>query len=51
MSSSYAHPFSRSDRSLLANWFWTVDRPLLIAADGHWRHAQLRLQSGGDQCG
>jgi len=32
MSSSYAHPFSRSDRSLLANWFWTVDRPLLIAA-------------------
>ena len=34
MSSSYAHPFSRSDRSLLANWFWTVDRPLLIAALG-----------------
>ncbi len=32
MSQSYAHPFSRSDRSLLANWFWTVDRPLLISA-------------------
>lgn len=31
MSSSYAHPFSRSDQSVLARWWWTVDRPLLIA--------------------
>ncbi|WP_242913840.1 FtsW/RodA/SpoVE family cell cycle protein [Brevundimonas pishanensis] len=31
MSQSYAHPFSRSDQSVLARWFWTVDRPLLVA--------------------
>ena len=32
MSQSYAHPFSRSDQSVLARWWWTVDRPLLVAA-------------------
>ena len=32
MSQSYApHPFSRSDQSVLARWWWTVDRPLLLA--------------------
>ena len=29
--SSYAHPFSRSDQSVLARWWWTVDRPLMVA--------------------
>ena len=29
---SYSHPFSRNDQSLIARWFWTVDRGLLGAA-------------------
>jgi cell division protein FtsW len=29
---SYSHPFSRKDPSLIARWFWTVDRGLLGAA-------------------
>jgi len=32
MSQSYSHPFSRNDQSLIARWFWTVDRGLLGAA-------------------
>ncbi|MGU3456855.1 putative lipid II flippase FtsW [Brevundimonas sp. M1A4_2e] len=29
---SYSHPFSRNDQSMVARWFWTVDRGLLGAA-------------------
>lgn len=29
---SWSHPFSRNDQSLVAQWFWTVDRGLLSAA-------------------
>ena len=32
MTQTYVPPFSRSDQSLLARWFWTVDRGLVIAA-------------------
>ena len=28
----WSHPFSRNDQSLIAKWFWTVDRGLLAAA-------------------
>src|SRR5690606_27967276 len=29
---SYSHPFSRNGQSMVARWFWTVDRGLLGAA-------------------
>lgn len=32
MSHSYSPAFSRNDQSLVARWFWTVDRGLLTAA-------------------
>ena len=32
MSASYSPAFSRNDQSLIARWFWTVDRGLLGAA-------------------
>jgi cell division protein FtsW len=32
MTQTYVPPFSRSDQSLLARWFWTVDCGLVIAA-------------------
>jgi cell division protein FtsW len=32
MSASYVPAFSRNDQSLVARWFWTVDRGLLGAA-------------------
>ena len=33
MTANYTpHPFARTDRSLLAQWWWTVDRGLLMAA-------------------
>ena len=28
---SFAHPFARTDRSPLAQWWWTIDRPVLAA--------------------
>ena len=30
--SAYSRPFSRNDSGLIAQWFWTVDRGLLLAA-------------------
>lgn len=32
MTHSYSPAFSRNDQSLVARWFWTVDRGLLLAA-------------------